>query len=193
MITEGEKKTLSLHNLAAHMSEAPTPRGRRSADRTEWGVELPRKGRKAPKPEGTSVPVTGPILDLDRVDWKGRKVTIVFDSNIATNESVRAARSKLSCELKGRGADVLWADLPEIQGVNGIDDLLGLWGADQVSKLLQTAEPFSLRDRAGRYRMTEDGIGLWIPKKEEEVRLTNFRAVIAEQQVEDDGTEKRRR
>jgi len=41
-----------------------------------------------------------PIPDFDRVEWSGRRVTIVFDSDTATNPQVAAAELGLARELK---------------------------------------------------------------------------------------------
>lgn len=46
-----------------------------------------------------------------------------------------------------RGAKVRWATIPDIEGVNGIDDLLGLRGADYCLSLLDSAvKPTSKND-----------------------------------------------
>ena len=86
----------------------------------------------------------GAIPDLNRISWAKRKVLIVFDVNVRTNDSVAAARVMLSKELAGRGADVSWVELPQVTGVNGVDDLLGAWGPDIVLPLfLERARPFT--------------------------------------------------
>lgn len=76
-------------------------------------------------PNGAAI--KGPIPDLDLIAWQGREVTIVFDVNVRSNSNVTTARTKLAKELSDRGAAVRFVDLPEVDGVNGIDDLLGLW------------------------------------------------------------------
>jgi hypothetical protein len=75
------------------------------------------------------------------IEWKRRIVHLIFDTNVKTNDSVQAARRGLEKELTRRGAVVRLVDLPEIDGVNGVDDLLALKGADYVSALLDTATP----------------------------------------------------
>ncbi len=80
--------------------------------------------------------VKGVIPGFDLIEWKGRSVHIIFDANVSTNESVQAARRALAAELTKRGAKVTLVDLPEAQGVNGVDDLLALKGADYVLGLL---------------------------------------------------------
>lgn len=85
--------------------------------------------------------VKGVIPDFDLIKWKGRVVHIIFDTNIHTNESVQAARCGLAAELKRRGAVVSFVELPQVAGVNGVDDLLALRGADYVLGLLDAAKP----------------------------------------------------
>ncbi len=138
-ITEGEKKTLSLWGLGWHgMGDV--------AERPRWlsvGISGVWNWRgtvgKAPGPDGDRRDVKGPIPDLSRVCWDGRTVLIVFDRNVKTNKSVADARRALTKELTKRGAHVTIVDLPEVDGVNGIDDLIGAWGPDGVLTLISDA------------------------------------------------------
>lgn len=66
------------------------------------------------------------IPDFNLIEWNGRKVLIAFDANAKTNLGVKAVLRELVKELIGRGAIVSIVELPEIEGINGIDDLLGL-------------------------------------------------------------------
>jgi hypothetical protein len=59
-----------------------------------------------------------PIPDFDLIEWNGRPVTIVFDSDAATNSQVAASEAELARELARRGAIVYSVRLPE--GSNGI-------------------------------------------------------------------------
>jgi len=143
-ITEGAKKTIALHRLAHY----------------ELGVakDLPRfltlglggvwsfKGTigKTDGPDGSRRDERGLIADLHRLRWDGRRVYIVFDSNVHTNSKVAAARRQLTTELVRLGAEVYWVDLPrpdQAVGVNGIDDLLSTWGPERVLKLFASSEP----------------------------------------------------
>lgn len=67
-----------------------------------------------------------PIGDLDLIAWKGRRVSLVYDSDLATNERVRWAEYDLARELARRGATVGAIRLPG--GPNGekvgLDDYL---------------------------------------------------------------------
>jgi hypothetical protein len=47
-----------------------------------------------------------PIEDLDRIAWQGRRVYLVFDSDVAFNWKVQAAETALAKEIAKRGAHV---------------------------------------------------------------------------------------
>jgi hypothetical protein len=66
-------------------------------------------------------------------------VLIVFDTNVLTDDSVNAARRELAAEIRRRKGKVRWVDLPAIQGVNGVDDLLAKCGPDFVAGLFAQA------------------------------------------------------
>src|SRR5215208_31294 len=139
-ITEGEKKTLALWALAWHgLSEsAVTPRFMPLGMSGTWNWR--GKVGKTISDTGQRQDVKGVIPDFDLIEWKGRSVHIIFDANVNTNDSVKAARRALAAELTRRGAKVCLVDLPEIQGVNGVDDLLALKGADYVLGLFDAAK-----------------------------------------------------
>jgi putative DNA primase/helicase len=82
--------------------------------------------------------IVGPIRDLELVVWEGRQATILFDANVSSNESVATARRLLAQELRARGAVVHFVDIPVDAGVNGVDDLIGVWGSDRVHDLIRT-------------------------------------------------------
>lgn len=69
---------------------------------------------------------SAPISDLDRIPWKGRRVSVVYDSDFATKPAVRFAEFRLARELRERGAEVSVVRLPG--GPNGekvgMDDYL---------------------------------------------------------------------
>lgn len=140
-ITEGEKKTLALWELSWHgLSEsALVPRFLPVGLSGVWNWR--GKIGKEENEKGQRQAVKGVIPDFGLIEWKGRIVYIVFDTNIRTNESVQAARRGLAKELALRGAVVRLVDLPEIAGINGVDDLLAAKGADYVLALLDTATP----------------------------------------------------
>ncbi len=147
MLTEGEKKCLALWNLGWHdLSNV--------VERPRWlAIALPGvwnwRGTtgKALGPDGGRRDVKGVISDFDRINWKHRRVVIIFDAKVTTNDSVAAARRELAKELTRRGAIVELIDFPEVAGVNGIDDLIGAWGPEKALDLLNAAQPLdSTRD-----------------------------------------------
>jgi hypothetical protein len=87
-----------------------------------------------------------PIRDLDYIQWQGRFVYIVFDSDLADKPEVQRAESALAQELQDRGAEVRVARLPDGRdGMKvGLDDYLVQHGTDGPSKLrdlLKEAQP----------------------------------------------------
>ncbi len=125
IFTEGEKKTLALHRASWYglSDSAEKPLFLALGLSGVWNF----RGNigKTINARGERQAVKGLIPDFHSIIWKDRKVTILFDANVSTNESVQAARSSLSRELKNLNANVFLADLPEIEGCNGIDDVLG--------------------------------------------------------------------
>jgi hypothetical protein len=176
VITEGEKKSLSLWQLAHHGlgDTAENPRWLPIALPGVWnwrGVIEKRAG-----PDGSRRDVKGVIPDIERITWKHRKVVVLFDANAAGNDSVQRARDGLTRELRQRGAELFWFAWPDDtpQGVNGIDDLIGIWGPERVLDLiLKQQRPVKITDserRASprdfvqladdRYRLVLPGIGV---------------------------------
>jgi hypothetical protein len=140
-ITEGEKKTLALWELAWHglPDTALMPRFLPIGLSGAWNWR--GKVGKTETETGQRRDVKGVIPDFDLIEWKGRIPFIVFDTNVRTNESVQAARCGLAAALVRRGAEVRLVELPKIDGVNGVDDLLGLKGPEYVLALFDSAMP----------------------------------------------------
>ena len=136
VITEGEKKTLALHRFFSDTRQRVLAMGFPGI--WNWRGTI----GKTTDEEGRPVKVKGPIPRLDKVNWQGRTVRIVFDSNIDTNADVFAARDALAAELTKRGAIVYFVDLPQVDGVNGVDDLLAAKGAGFVRDVFDQARPF---------------------------------------------------
>src|SRR5262249_53159227 len=63
------------------------------------------------RPDGTRRGKVRLIPSLAQVAWHGRRVDLVFDSDVATNASVRLARYRLAVALAKRGAVVRAVDL----------------------------------------------------------------------------------
>jgi len=148
VITEGEKKTLALWRLAWHeLSE-----GSEQARYLPIGLSGVWNWRgtvgKEAGPNGERVAVKGAIADFGRVEWKERKVIILFDANVKSNESVRAARTELARHLIHEcGAHVFYADLPTREGVNGVDDLLAAVGPTKVLQVLDKAKEAKVKEK----------------------------------------------
>ncbi|WP_413935150.1 AAA family ATPase [Nitrospira sp. BLG_1] len=84
-----------------------------------------------------------PIPDLARLTWAGRKVYLVFDSDIRENEEVRRAETALAEELARRQATVFAIRLPDQGGTKvGLDDFLATDGLEAFRAL----EPIKLKD-----------------------------------------------
>jgi predicted P-loop ATPase len=145
VITEGEKKCLALWRAAQESGNgAGQPAFLPIAVSGVWnwrgtvGIATNSKGER--------IPEKGVLPDFSRIAWRGRKVTVVFDANIASNDSIRAARRELARELTLRGAEVWLADLPAAAGVNGIDDFLALAGLAKALDVLRRAVRYEWRD-----------------------------------------------
>jgi hypothetical protein len=191
-LTEGEEKALALWRLANHETDKLRFIPIAIAGVWNWrGVVA-----KANGPNGERVDIKGPIPDLRSIEWKGRKVFIVFDSNVHSNDSVKWARKGIARELAKRGAEVDFINLPEDCGVNGIDDLLAAWGPDKVlalfdkpvsaARLEVLLPPQFQKKPTGMFRVVNKGGVL------QETQLSNYVAWITSNITIDDGLETRR-
>lgn len=135
VFTEGEKKALALYRYFVERGERVLV----IALSGVWGW----RGTigKVHDDSGARRDEKGTISDFGRIAWAGRPVHVVFDANVATNEQIRVARRELAKELTKRGATVRHVDLPQIEGVNGIDDLLAVKGPEFVTSLFYSAKP----------------------------------------------------
>jgi Domain of unknown function (DUF3854) len=83
-----------------------------------------------------------PIADLNLVQWDGREVTIIPDSDVFQRVDLLRAIYALGCELRAQGASVYVAQIPPACGAKvGLDDFLVAGG--RVGEL----EVFSLSHR----------------------------------------------
>lgn len=82
------------------------------------------------------------LPDLELIEWKGRPVKIVFDSDAAEKENVTDAECRLAAQLANRGAVVKIVRLPSgPDGAKvGLDDYLVSHGAPALHQLLNEAE-----------------------------------------------------
>jgi putative DNA primase/helicase len=131
VIVEGEKKTLALSVCVPALFVVGLP--------GVWNFR-DRSG-KANGPDGTRRSVLDLNVDMRRIAWKGRNVTILYDTNVRDNGLVQSARRELTARLQKMGAIVSWFRWPKNTpaAVNGIDDLIGLWGAEKIRDLIATS------------------------------------------------------
>ena len=133
IITEGEFKTLALWRLANWNSERPRFLPVGISGVYNWRGTI----GKTNGPDGERLDVKGPIPDLERIAWEGRKVIIAYDADSSQKDLVRFARAELARHLRGRGAVVGFLGWDAKQG-KGIDDHLALVGPEKVlDELLQ--------------------------------------------------------
>jgi hypothetical protein len=188
--TEGEKKALALFRYYQERGEKRLVIGLYGV----WGW----RGvvGKTTNGNGQRQDVHGAIPDFDKIVWKDRDASIVFDVNVSTNESVAAARNCLANELNWCDASVSTVDLPDsAQGVNGIDDLLKIEGPDFVTNLFASASA-AAHVGVGPYRETPTGIIREAYDKQQKVmidiKVSNFTARIIGDITEDDGESQKR-
>lgn len=149
VITEGEKKALALHRAAWHglTDAADAPKFLVIGLGGVWnfrGIVERTTGATGERQD-----VKGLIPDFQLVEWKNRKVTILYDANVSINKGVCSARLKLAKELTELGAVVFLADCPNADNCNGIDDVLGITEREQntdaavdlCQKILDAAHP----------------------------------------------------
>jgi putative DNA primase/helicase len=94
---------------------------------------------------------TGPrklLPDFDLIQWRGRVVYIIFDSDAGTNPKAGWGEYHLAILLQGRGADVRIVRLPpgppDADGKpakTGLDDFLLTHTADDLRGLMASAKP----------------------------------------------------
>lgn len=146
IITEGEKKALALWRMAletANGNGEPTflPVALSGVD--SWHGVTGKKVDAA----GERVDEKGPIADLDLIIWTGRRVTILYDTNAASNWHVIRARRELAAELAKRGAEVWIADLPPENGINGCDDYLARHGVAALAQVLAKSRRYDWKSQ----------------------------------------------
>jgi predicted P-loop ATPase len=133
VIVEGEFKALALWRLARHQSEVPRFLPVAIGGVWNW------RGTIGKTTDSTGARVND---DLALITWPGRPVIILFDRDLETKSSVKAARFGLTRELRKRGAVVQWFVWPaEAPEAKGIDDLLAAIGPEKVLRCLEGARP----------------------------------------------------
>jgi predicted P-loop ATPase len=150
IVVEGEFKTLSLWRLAwydtAGAREAPSflPVGLQGV--WNWRGVI----GKTSDAGGQRVDVHGPIPDLARIEWDGRRVIVAFDADLAQKIDVQEARRRLTAELDGRGALLSWFEWPKDTPaeLKGVDDLLAARGPEFVLAHLSRARPVPVKKKS---------------------------------------------
>lgn len=129
--TEGEKKTLALDQLGLATIGLPGV----------WGFMK----RRPTNQSGIKYGKVRLHPDLAEIEWKNRRVFVVFDSDASEKRQVQQAEFRLAELLKASGADVRIARLPQVgSGKTGVDDFLVHYGEDGPKKfeaVIQKAEP----------------------------------------------------
>ena len=148
IFVEGEKKCLAMWRIALENMRDGKPLFIPIGLRGVWGW-VGRTGNRD-LPDGGHEREKGPLNDFDFLEWKGRVVYILFDSNIhsskeKTRGNIRAARRGLSHHLHFvLEANVFFAEMTVEhfeRGINGPDDLAALQGPECVLQLLDEAAP----------------------------------------------------
>lgn len=191
-ICEGEKKAIALSRLAHHESAGLRFVPIAIAGVWSWRGKTGRGGG----PTGERIDLKGPIPDLDRIPWKDRTVYVVFDTNVHTDDNVKAARRGLARELATKGAKVRIVEMPKDCGVNGVDDLLAKWGPERVLDLFDSAAAGARLEilPTPQFHSRPEGLFRIIYKGERltQIQLTNFTAEITANVRLDDGLETKR-
>ena len=83
------------------------------------------------------------IPELEAINWRGRDVYLVFDSDVTVKETVRDSLYRLTEALSERGAEVFVVLLPcKLDGTkNGVDDFICRHGAEAYRALERIIRP----------------------------------------------------
>lgn len=134
------------------------------------------------------------LADWESIALKTRKVYLAFDSDLLTKRGVQQALQRLAGFLESRGAVVRVVRIPPGPdgGKVGLDDFLAAGGT--IAQLIATCDAEPSTPNLLPYAERPYGIVRLKPNLDgvAEVPLTNFKARIVEDVVEDDGVEERR-
>jgi hypothetical protein len=168
ILVEGEKKTLCLSALA-WLDEIETTEGPRWLAVGLGGVwSWHGVVGKTNDQNGERRDVKGVISDLKRLRWRGRRVVVLFDTNVRTQPLVSIARWQPTEWLNQQGAQVFWFHWPRHTpaGINGIDDYCGQLGAEKTLEAIEkytVKAPVKLDDAPREFSQVEDGYSLAVP------------------------------
>jgi hypothetical protein len=139
------------------------------------------------------------LADWESIALEGRRVYIVYDSDVMTNPAVSKALIRLKLFLESRKGEVLLIYLPSGEGGGkvGLDDYFASGHtADDLLALASTeVRSSTIEDSLEKaYCETERGL-VWRKENQQGtslIQLTNFVAHISADVVEDDGSETQR-
>ncbi|MEG4577871.1 DUF3854 domain-containing protein [Microcoleus sp. N3A4] len=83
------------------------------------------------------------VNNLDLVAVQGRPITVVYDSDLATNLDIQLALKALATVLKKKGCVVFVAIISLELGCKGIDDVWAKHGPEMVKKIMSDAVPYA--------------------------------------------------
>jgi putative DNA primase/helicase len=83
------------------------------------------------------------VKNLELLAVQGRPITVVYDSDLATNPNVQQALKALATVLKRKGCILYVAIIPLELGCKGIDDVWAKHGPEMVKKIMADAIPYS--------------------------------------------------
>lgn len=123
IFTEGVKKVLAILNATTDNLSHPSPFLIVGLS----GVDNFRTTQTEVKATGEKRQVKDLLPELKDIDFHRRESLIIFDNNVFTNSNVYRARHRFADTLISLGTIVYFINLPQIDDINGIDDLLGYW------------------------------------------------------------------
>lgn len=84
------------------------------------------------------------IEELDEVNWEGRQVFIVYDSDAGDKLQIQQAEHRLATQLLRKGANPHIVRLPGGSGEDkiGLDDYVQQYGAESLQELCRSTEAF---------------------------------------------------
>ncbi len=120
---------------------------------------------------------------LKDFNWRGRRVYIVFDSDIIVNPNVVNAANSLALTLVDHGGMPYICFIPQLEnGKSGLDDFLVINGPEMFEQLLSNAVPISavesLIELNNKYIVIKDIAGIYDLENEKVTSRNNFVSVI---------------